>query len=530
MKRERGTLRLLVTKYYIFFAAAVLALAFFFVRLTEYAIANVSLVPDLNKVIEEVSSLDNEKYDRINVKRYLGGDSYIEILDENAKVIYTSDSSKTGTYNLESLEYIPPATGEEYYYLDSVTKKSGEVTGYVLQRYVLVGDYDDNDAYYTLESVAFLDENKKVIYADEAIGADDGSKVEFDYIEGGYEDDTYLQKHEFVSPLGAKRYLIIHQDYSSEIFENRYRNIYMAGIGIFLLFFLMAVVFFVIRTSVAVRKPILMLQEAMENLGGGKRDIDITYSGPREFVRIVDAFNDMSENLHRSEVEKEELEKERQKIIADISHDLKTPITVIQGYARAVSDGLVPESEQQKYLETIAKKSDNLSDLINTFYEYSKLEHPEFKLNKKKEDVYEYFREYLAGKYEELELEGFFMEIDLPEKMVELDFDKTQLVRVFENIISNCVKSNPKGTTIYASLEEKEGKVIIRLGDNGVGIPDAIRGNVFKPFVVGEEARTSGKGTGLGLAIAKLIVEAHGGTIKLLDGTEDYKTMFEMVF
>ena len=108
-------------------------------------------------------------------------------------------------------------------------------------------------------------------------------------------------------------------------------------------------------------------------------------------------------------------------------------------------------------------------------------------------------------------------------------FDKMQLKRVFENILNNSIKANKARTTIFAAMLVRNESIIIRLGDDGVGIPRDVRKNIFKPFVVGNESRTSGQGTGLGLSIAELIVKAHGGTIRLMDETEsDGKTMFEI--
>ena len=273
-----------------------------------------------------------------------------------------------------------------------------------------------------------------------------------------------------------------------------------------------------------------MLEKAMTSYSTPSEKTTLSYSGPKELEQIISTFNDMSERLNDSEKKRIQTENEKQKMLADISHDLKTPITVIQGYAKAVSEGLVPQDEEKRYLDTICAKAENLSELINKFYEYSKLEHPEFNLVREKADLCEYFREYLAAKYEELDLQGFDMDIDIPDQIIEYSFDRFQLKRVFENIISNSVKVNPQGTTIYAAMKQEDGKIKIYLGDNGVGIPDNIRDDIFNPFIVGNESRTSGQGTGLGLAIARLIVESHGGDIRLADDKNGrYKTLFEIV-
>ena len=529
-KRERGSLYSLVTKYYIFFAAVVLILTFVVVTLTNNIVENSSFEPNAGNIVEQMSLLENEKYDKIRLEGYVGKNGYIEVLDENANVIYTSKPSINNSYNAEELEYIPKLSGNTYYSLDVITKDNGS-SGYVLGKYSYINETNEDyhGVYFGLVEVTILDGDRNVVYSSNASG-DKLTEQELSYITGGDDEDVYMQLYDFYNKDGAKRYLIMHADYSTNSMDMIYRRIYMSAIFIFFIIFAISIIFFVVRTAVAVRKPMNMLQEAMAELGTGKRDIAISYSGPKEFVQIIDTFNEMTDKLQKSEEEREHLEAERQKMLADISHDLKTPITVIQGYSKAVSDGLVPESEQKKYLDTITLKADSLAELINTFYEYSKLEHPEYQLVRANGDICEYFREYLAMKYEELEISGFPLEIDIPEEKIARSFDDSQLKRVFENIISNSLKSNPAGTTIYAGMKRVGEKVAIYLGDDGVGIPEAIRAEVFKPFVVGNDARTSGTGTGLGLSIAKLIVEAHGGTIRLMDTDEtEYATMFEII-
>ncbi len=530
-RREKGSLYSLVTKYYIFFAAVVLILTFVVVTLTNNILDNASYEPNAGNIIDQMSLLESEKYDKIRLESYVGTNGYIEVLDENANILYSSKPSISNTYNAEELEYIPKLSGNTYYALDVISKSNGS-SGYVLGKYSYITEPDDEDdpgIYFGLVEVTVLDEDRNVVYSSND-SEDKLTEQELSYITGGDDENVYMQLYDFYNKNGEKRYLIMHADYSTNSVDMLYRRIYMTAILIFFTIFAVSIVYFVVRTAVAVRKPMNMLQDAMAELGTGKRDIAISYSGPKEFVQIIDTFNEMTEKLQKSEEERAHLEAERQKMLADISHDLKTPITVIQGYSKAVSDGLVPEAEKKKYLDTITLKADSLAELINTFYEYSKLEHPEFQLVRSNGDICEYFREYLAMKYEELEISGFPLEIDIPEEKIARSFDESQLKRVFENIISNSLKSNPAGTTIYAGMKQVGNKVAIYLGDDGVGIPSAIRDEIFKPFVVGNDARTSGTGTGLGLSIAKLIVEAHDGTIRLMGPEETkYTTMFEII-
>lgn len=297
---------------------------------------------------------------------------------------------------------------------------------------------------------------------------------------------------------------------------------------LFIIIILLGIVLITGQMRRRILKPLIRLEKAIEELSERTETDIFQPSGLMEVDTILEKFNDMACRLKKSEEERARAEADKQKMLADISHDLKTPITVIQGYAEAVYQGVPGEETKQKYLQTICHKAEQMSELINSFCEYSRLEHPQFIISEKKGDICEYFREYLAMKYEELEIDGFVLCVDLPEEEINCDFDPYQLKRAFENIILNSQRHNIVGTTIYATMEKKEETVIIRIGDNGKGIADSIRDSVFKPFVVGNEARTSGMGTGLGMAISKKIIELHGGNIILLPENDQIKTMFEI--
>lgn len=223
---------------------------------------------------------------------------------------------------------------------------------------------------------------------------------------------------------------------------------------------------------------------------------------------------------------------ESRQVIADISHDLKTPLTVIQGYSKALNEGRVPEEKKEKYLETIYDKSVLSANLIDSLFDCVKMEHPDYKINPVTVDLSEQIKEILAEKYNEIEENGFDIDVDIPERRIEFAVDKKLFERLFENLLDNSLQYNPAGTTIFIKLREEKDSLVLTVADNGTGIPQELRENIFKPFVTSNNARSSGKGTGLGLAITKRIVELHGGSISLKDCGENskYKTEFEIRF
>ena len=265
--------------------------------------------------------------------------------------------------------------------------------------------------------------------------------------------------------------------------------------------------------------------------GGNPDAISEIHSGIREFDQICLRFNQISDRLKQSETERQKLEVQQRKMIADISHDLKTPITVIQGYSKAVRDNVADDETKEKYLDAICRKSEMVTELINTFHEYSKLNHPDYSLHPEEGDLCEFLREHLALRYQDLELAGFGIEVDIPDQPVIYSFDRQQFIRVLENLMSNCFRYNKAGTVLFSQLFETEDSIVIRLGDNGEGIPETVRDKIFEPFVVGSESRTNSRGSGLGLAICKRIIEAHQGTIQLIrDPDGIHNTLYEIRF
>ena len=532
-KREKGSLYLLVLGIFIFFALLVVLLMIVVVVVFGNKLNETTSMAGAYGVIGQQENLLNERYSRISAEGYLGKGGYFEVLDNNASVVYCSNPAISNTYNADEIGFIQSVDGSIYFTLETIME-SGDVQGYIISKYEYVAaDSSSTEDNMWLEpvvkNVIILDKEKNVVFASSDEGPYSISDTEFAYLYENNSSDNYLLRYDFKTKEGKNRIVLIHSKYNNQVSSEVTKKIILTALGVFVFVLFTMILFFVLYMSITIKKPLELLKVAMNSITTGKNDTQLDYSGPKEFVEIVDSFNSMSRELHESERKRTEAELEKQKMLADISHDLKTPITVIQGYSKAVADGLVSKDEELKYLETINKKADALSDLINTFYEYSKLEHPEFSLKREYGDICEYFREYLAFKYEELELAGFLLELNIPEQKVMYSFDKMQLKRVFENILNNSIKANKARTTIFAAMLVRNESIIIRLGDDGVGIPRDVRKNVFKPFVVGNESRTSGQGTGLGLSIAELIVKAHGGTIRLMDETEsDGKTMFEI--
>ncbi len=534
--RKGKSFTLVLVVSYIFFIALAAILLVLINLLIGKLTENMVKSPDYDSIVSSQYLLE-EKYSRL--ERYVNN-GYLEVLDENANIIYVTDGvDADNEYSVDELEFIDTFgdRNTEYYVSETVRTKAG-TNQYVLTKYeeVISDEEDMNNEFYESETkpigVVILNSDYEILYSSIEFENDVLSKDEISYILDRSSEKDYVIKYDFQNAAGQKRHILIHTNPTSESTWNRIQAAYDMVTPLFVGSVIVLLIIFTLFITRRVSKPLNMLASAMNEFAEGHGTTHIEFRGDKEFENICDTFNDMSDKVKEAERNKLKLEEDRRQMLADISHDLKTPITVIQGYSRAVADDVVPVDKRQSYLNAIVLKADQLADLINQFFEYSKLDHPQFSLDLEPDDICEYFREYLASKYEEISLKGYEMDINIPDQRIMVRFDNMQLKRVFENIINNTLKHNTSGTCIFVSVRETMNKenLIIRIGDNGVGIPKEVRDKIFEPFAVGNESRTSGQGTGLGMTIAKKIVEAHGGTIKLIDSPDiSLTTLYEII-
>ncbi len=209
-------------------------------------------------------------------------------------------------------------------------------------------------------------------------------------------------------------------------------------------------------------------------------------------------------------------DRKRNLMLSDIAHDLRTPITTIGGYARALQDGMVTDPEKQReYLEAIQKKSERMTELIQLLFEYSKLDSEGFKLEKKPIDLMELLRENAALIYPDMEESGMEFEVDIPESRFYVNADKVQVSRVITNLMNNAIRHTDAGSRILLSAKLTETECVIAVADSGERIPLELQLHLFEPFAMSDESRSSKGGSGLGLSIAAKVVRMHGWEIGL---------------
>lgn len=213
--------------------------------------------------------------------------------------------------------------------------------------------------------------------------------------------------------------------------------------------------------------------------------------------------------------ELKKLEQMRKDFVANVSHELKTPITSIKGFSETLLDGaMYDQKAMNTFLNIILKESDRLQSLIEDLLDLSKVEQQGFALTIQKTNMKILLKEVIAilkGKASEKNIE---MSLQLPVYDVVAEVDNYRMKQVFINLITNAVSYTPKGGKITISIQSLENLVIVQVRDTGVGIKKEEIPRIFERFYRVDKARSRDSGgTGLGLAIVKHIVEAHKGHI-----------------
>lgn len=215
--------------------------------------------------------------------------------------------------------------------------------------------------------------------------------------------------------------------------------------------------------------------------------------------------------------EQERLDRMRKEFVANVSHELRTPLTTIKSYTETLLDGALEDKElASKFLKVIDTESERMTRLVKDLLQLSKLEYDNIQWNMKKISIYKIvsecvYRMNISAEQKNQVLE-FNSNLDIPETMG----DRDRIEQVIVNILSNAIKYTPDNGKIMISLSLEENNIIIKVADDGIGIPKEDLPRLFERFYRVDKARSRMLGgTGLGLSIARQIVEAHKGNIKI---------------
>ncbi len=228
--------------------------------------------------------------------------------------------------------------------------------------------------------------------------------------------------------------------------------------------------------------------------------------------------------LVKKAVEKESRRRaaEQNMLYSCIAHDLKTPMTSVQGFAAALRDGKIKDEERHEIYDIIYRKTKHMNELVDTLSAYSKLGTEDFSLNKEDVSICTLVRDAVAMNYTDFESKGIELIIDIPDEPIVCSLDKKEFTRAVSNIVVNACKHNKSGCEVLIKVHTEGERTYVTIADTGDAVPDELVPNLFDPFVCGNASRTSGTGSGLGLAVSARTAEKHGMKLSYRTDIEGY--------
>ncbi|MFO1441974.1 sensor histidine kinase [Bacillus sp. Bva_UNVM-123] len=217
------------------------------------------------------------------------------------------------------------------------------------------------------------------------------------------------------------------------------------------------------------------------------------------------------------------------KMLANISHDLKTPLTVVLGYIETIQkDPKISEAERERILQNIHSKTLEIIQLMNSFFDLAKLEAGDIQLLMERVNVNEVCRKSILSFYDVMQAQGLEADIDIPDTPVYALANEEALERILNNLLSNALHYGNAGKVIGIQLRFTEQRLVINVWDRGKGIEETHQNRVFERLFTLDESRNKAfQGSGLGLTITKRLVEAIGGVISLQSKPYE-KTVFSI--
>lgn len=253
-------------------------------------------------------------------------------------------------------------------------------------------------------------------------------------------------------------------------------------------------------------KPLRAVMDATDRIADGDYSVRLNLEHPEEFRALSEKFNHMAQELGSVEML-------RSDFVNSFSHELKTPIVSIRGFAKALKWDDLTDDERNEYLDIIIHESERLCDLSTNVLLLSKFEQQTILTDTKPFNLTEQIRQTVALLYSRWNEKQLEIELDAEDFTYTGNSD--MLRQVWINLLDNAIKFSPeKGKIIFTLSREKDG-LCITCRDQGAGIPPEIAAHVFDKFYQGDAAHHA-KGNGLGLSIAKRIVELHRGNIEVI--------------
>lgn len=266
----------------------------------------------------------------------------------------------------------------------------------------------------------------------------------------------------------------------------------------------------IIRRKYMVEKPVSKILAATEQIARGDFSVRLEIAHPYgkydQYDLIMDDLNTMAAELSKTEVLKTDF-------ISNVSHELKTPLTVIKSYAALLKKSDLDRETREKYADAVLQATGRLNDLITNILRLNKLENQEIKPDFEEFDLTEALGECVLQFEDRIEQKNIELVCDFDEN-VRIYSSKSYLDIVWSNLLSNAIKFTDEGGMVAVKLKKRDGKAVVSVSDTGCGISADAGARIFEKFYQCDTSH-SGEGNGLGLALVKKVIDVLGGEISV---------------
>ncbi|MEG1436187.1 MAG: HAMP domain-containing sensor histidine kinase [Oscillospiraceae bacterium] len=283
--------------------------------------------------------------------------------------------------------------------------------------------------------------------------------------------------------------------------------------GMVRLFLFAAIITIVLTSTVvygftySITKPLQEMSKMIKNYANGDFSQRVIITNNDELGELAQGLNAMAKSLAT-------IEASRRSFVANVSHELKTPMTTIGGFIDGVLDGTIPPEKQDYYLRIVSDEVKRLSRLVISMLNLSKIEAGELTLNKNTFDISHMIFNILITFEQRIDKKHIMVEGLEKLQTIAVDADEDLIHQVIYNLVDNAVKFTEEGGSIRVSVAQEKDRIIAGIRNTGGGIPSEEVGRIFERFYKVDKSRSEDvKGAGLGLYLVKSIVEMHGGQI-----------------
>jgi len=250
--------------------------------------------------------------------------------------------------------------------------------------------------------------------------------------------------------------------------------------------------------------------------GAYEKRIDV--SSNDEIGQLGESFNQMADTIVSNMDELKRTDKLRRDLIANVSHDLRSPLASIQGYLETIlmKESTISPEKRRQFLELILRDTEMLNQMVHELFELSKLDANETEPQPESFLIAELVQDVVMKYKDPAEKSGLELTSDIPQNLPSVQADIAMIERALSNLLDNAIRYTPEGGEVHVELRQSDNHIDVTVADNGIGIPEEDLPHIFDRFFRSEKSRTMKNGsTGLGLAITKKLLELHDSQIQV---------------